>query len=59
MNNPDHIYWRSIFSLKSIILTVFGVFSAVVALQGFLIPNQFLDGGVTGISILIEGIFNI
>jgi len=59
MNNPDHIYWRSIFSLKSIILTLFGVFSAVVALQGFLIPNQFLDGGVTGISILIEGIFNI
>lgn len=59
MNHPERIYWKSIFSFKSIILTLFGVFSAVVALQGFLIPNQFLDGGVTGISILIEGIFNI
>jgi uncharacterized membrane-anchored protein YitT (DUF2179 family) len=59
MNHPEKIYWKSIFSFKSIILTLFGVFSAVVALQGFLIPNQFLDGGVTGISILIEGIFNI
>jgi uncharacterized membrane-anchored protein YitT (DUF2179 family) len=59
MNHTQRIYWKSIFSFKSIILTLFGVFSAVVALQGFLIPNQFLDGGVTGISILIEGIFDI
>lgn len=59
MNHPEKIYWKSVFSFKSIILILFGVFSAVVALQGFLIPNQFLDGGVTGIAILIEGIFNI
>jgi uncharacterized membrane-anchored protein YitT (DUF2179 family) len=26
--------------------------SAVVALKGFMIPNHFLDGGVTGLSLL-------
>lgn len=48
----NDIEWRSIFSLPSIIYTVLGVFSAVIALKGFMMPNHFLDGGVTGISIL-------
>ncbi len=33
-----------------------GVLFAVLGLQGFLVPNNFLDGGVTGISILLLGI---
>ena len=54
-DNPGAIHWRTIFSLRSIGFTVLGVFLAVVGLQGFLLPNHFLDGGITGISILIKG----
>jgi uncharacterized membrane-anchored protein YitT (DUF2179 family) len=53
---PD---WKSILSFKSIAFTVLGAFAAVVALQGFMIPNHFLDGGVTGISILAHEIFHV
>ncbi|HSI71015.1 MAG TPA: YitT family protein [Gillisia sp.] len=59
MSNSSAIDWKSIFSLSSILYTVFGVFFALVALQGFMIPNHFLDGGITGISILMEEVFNI
>lgn len=53
------VNWKSIFSLSSILYTVLGVFSALVALKGFMIPNHFLDGGITGISILMEETFHI
>ncbi len=56
-SNP--VNWRSILSFRSILYTVSGVFFAVVALKGFMIPNNFLDGGVTGISILVQVIFDI
>ncbi|MFN4762974.1 YitT family protein [Gillisia sp. Q332] len=56
MANPNRINWHSIFSLRSIFSTGIGVLFAVVGLQGFLVPNNFLDGGVTGISILLLGI---
>ncbi|HSJ67507.1 MAG TPA: YitT family protein [Anditalea sp.] len=55
----DNIDWKSILSISSIIYTLAGVSCAVVALRGFMIPNHFLDGGVTGISILIEEVFHI
>jgi len=29
------------------------------AFKGFLIPNKFLDGGVTGISLLIHEVFHL
>ena len=41
------------------LFTILGVFMAVVGLKGFLVPNNFLDGGVTGLSILILGFANI
>jgi uncharacterized membrane-anchored protein YitT (DUF2179 family) len=59
MNRKEQIQWSSIFSIRSIIYTSLGVGFAVIALKGFMIPNHFLDGGVTGISILIEEIFHI
>lgn len=59
MSSSETINWKSIFSLSSITYTVLGVLSALVALQGFMIPNHFLDGGVTGISILVEEVFHI
>ncbi|SFR38469.1 Uncharacterized membrane-anchored protein YitT, contains DUF161 and DUF2179 domains [Robiginitalea myxolifaciens] len=36
-----------------ILLIIAGVFSAAFGLEGFLLPNQFIDGGATGISLLI------
>lgn len=41
-------------NFKSIFLIILGIFSASFGLKGFLIPNQFIDGGVTGISLLIS-----
>src|SRR6185503_16317028 len=41
-------------TLRDSLFIVAGVLSAGFGLQGFLIPNGFIDGGVTGISLLIK-----
>lgn len=41
-------------TLMQTILIALGVMSASLGLEGFLIPSGFLDGGVTGISLLIN-----
>ena len=38
--------------LKDMVLMIAGVFSAAFGLKGFLLPNKFIDGGATGISLL-------
>jgi uncharacterized membrane-anchored protein YitT (DUF2179 family) len=38
--------------IKDTFLILAGIFSAALGLKGFLLPNQFIDGGVMGISIL-------
>lgn len=38
--------------IKDFILIVSGIVSAGLGLKGFLLPNNFIDGGVTGISLL-------
>ena len=43
--------WRTI---RDILFMLTGVFSAGFGLKGFLLPNKFIDGGVTGISLLIN-----
>ena len=55
----DNIDWKSIFSVNSIIYMVLGDFIATLALKGFMLPNNFLDGGVTAASILLKGFFNV
>ena len=40
--------------LKEVALIVCGVISACFGLKSFLIPNHFIDGGVTGISLLVS-----
>lgn len=40
-------------NIKSILLILLGVVSASFGLESFLIPNDFIDGGVTGISMLL------
>lgn len=46
-------------ALKDIIFISLGVVSAAFGLKGFLLPNEFLDGGVVGISLLINFITDI
>lgn len=43
---------------KDIIFISLGIFSAGFGLKGFLLPNGFIDGGVTGISLLINELTN-
>ncbi len=42
--------------LKDIVFISIGVLSAGFGLKGFLLPNGFIDGGVTGISLLTEAL---
>jgi uncharacterized membrane-anchored protein YitT (DUF2179 family) len=41
-------------AIRSAIFMLLGILSAAFGLKGFLIPNQFIDGGVMGISLLIN-----
>lgn len=45
--------------LREFVFVVFGVLSAGFGLKGFLLPNHFIDGGATGISLLIENLTSI
>lgn len=51
--------FKTVFSLKSLLLKTIGVVCAVIAIKGFMIPNHFLDGGLLGISILIHEFYHI
>jgi uncharacterized membrane-anchored protein YitT (DUF2179 family) len=46
-------------AVTDITLTVFGVLFAGFALRGFLMPNKFFDGGVSGISLLIHQFYHL
>lgn len=45
--------------IKDYIYIILGVFTASVGLKGFLLPNEFLDGGAMGIALLIKNLTNI
>lgn len=45
--------------LKDVVLMLLGIFSAAFGLEGFLLPNHFIDGGATGISLLISQLTQI
>lgn len=59
MSAKDSLDWKEIFSFKSLSFTVLGAVCGVIAIKGFMIPNHLLDGGITGISILLHEIFHI
>lgn len=46
-------------AVKEYIFIISGVFSAGFGLKGFLLPNGFIDGGATGISLLLENITSL
>ena len=43
-------------NIRDGIFIAVGVFSAAFGLEGFLLANQFIDGGVTGVSLLISNL---
>ncbi len=45
--------------VKEVLFIAIGVFSAGFGLKGFLLPNAFIDGGATGLSLLIQVKSNI
>ncbi|MEP7165456.1 MAG: YitT family protein [Ferruginibacter sp.] len=55
----DAIDWKAVLNLKNFLQIAIGTGLAVLAMKGFMIPNHFLDGGITGISILLDAIFHI
>jgi uncharacterized membrane-anchored protein YitT (DUF2179 family) len=55
----DRVDWTKIFSIKNLFQTLVGCSLAVLAMRGFLIPNKFMDGGITGISILLYKMYHI
>ncbi len=46
-------------TMKNAMLILVGIGCATIGLKGFLIPNHFLDGGVTGISLLTYSLSGI
>ncbi|MDP1816233.1 MAG: YitT family protein [Leadbetterella sp.] len=45
--------------VKDTILIIIGIFSAAFGFKGFLLTNHFIDGGATGISLLISALTKI
>lgn len=54
MKNLDLPHW-----LTDTVYTLLGIVISGFALKSFLVPNHFLDGGVTGISLLLHEMYHI
>jgi uncharacterized membrane-anchored protein YitT (DUF2179 family) len=54
------IFWQNVRKgLKDFLLVSIGIFSASFGFKGFLLTNHFIDGGATGISLLISALTDI
>lgn len=47
---------ETIRELKNTVLIILGIFSAAMGLKGFLLSSRFIDGGVTGVSMLLSDV---
>ncbi|MCX2681699.1 YitT family protein [Galbibacter sp. EGI 63066] len=45
--------------INDVIYLIIGVMAAAFGLKGFLLPSSFIDGGVTGISLIVRELTNI
>ena len=59
LHKNDSIEWNKVFDFKNLLHIIAGTGLAILAMKGFMIPNKFMDGGITGISILIHEIYHI
>lgn len=48
-----------IYTVRNAAFIIIGVFAAAFGLKGFLLPNDFIDGGVTGMSLLVRAVSGI
>ena len=55
----DNIDWKTVLDFKNLFQIILGTSLATLAMKGFMLPNNFMDGGVTGISILLHETFKI
>ena len=55
----DQIEWEEVSNFKSLLQITAGAGMSVLAMKGFMIPNEFMNGGITGISILLHEVFHI
>lgn len=53
------IEWKHVWDIRNLFQIFLGAGLAVLAMKGFMIPNNFMDGGVTGISILLHEMYHI
>lgn len=60
-NNTQHLSSKSNLAgdFQDTISVVFGVIITAFALNSFLVPNHFFDGGITGISLLVHEIYHL
>ena len=59
MQTPATFINSSASELRNAVFIVAGVFSAAFGLKGFLLSSHFIDGGVTGVSMLLAAAFNL
>jgi len=45
-------------TVKDILFVLAGIAAATLGLKGFLLPNHFLDGGITGVSLIVQRLSN-
>ncbi|MBS4071357.1 YitT family protein [Algoriphagus aquatilis] len=50
----EKVNWKAVFDPRSLVLIILGVFCSAIALEAFMLPNKFLDGGVTGMAIIVN-----
>lgn len=50
---------KKLSSIKGLFYIITGILSAGFGLKGFVLPNNFIDGGVTGVSILLSKLTDI
>lgn len=59
MQSKAHTPFNLSNEIKNAVLILLGILSASMGLKGFLLSSHFIDGGVTGISMLLTHIFGI
>lgn len=66
MDEQNYSSWKHFFiqrmllfrSIRAWSMIICGVVAAAIGLKGFLLPNGFLDGGVTGIALILNKAFH-
>jgi uncharacterized membrane-anchored protein YitT (DUF2179 family) len=59
MAKKNKLLIKELYTFKTLITTLIGICLGIFALKGFMIPNLFMDGGVTGIALLLHEIFHL